>query len=150
MNYTPIKIKSLKNESKCAIQLKRHYNSFIDVREKIYFPYMCVCIYIYIPPSPIGPVHWMHPTYYTSSAWLTFCTTNSVLWGVLSAAGTCQMPVALPYLAAMTTDVSRHCPVSHGRQNCLWSRTTLIFQLGCFFFFFFDIELHEPFIYFGD
>ena len=94
-----------------------------------------MCIYIYIPPYPTGPVHWMHPTYYTSSAWLTFCTTNSALWGVLIAAGTCQMPMALSYPAAMTTDVSRHCPVSMGDKTAFGQEPLLIFQLGCSFFF---------------
>ena len=94
-----------------------------------------MCVYIYIPPSPTGPVHWMHPAYYTSSAWLTFCTTNSVLWGVLITAGTCWMPIPLPYPAAMTTDVSRHCPVSRGRQNCLWSRAAAHFSVRLLFVF---------------
>ena len=104
------------------------------MREKIYFPYMCVCVYIYIfLPPPLGLsircilriIHAQHGWHFAP---LTLCC--GVFWSL-------QVPVALPYLAAMTTDVFRHCPVSHGRQNCLWSRTTAHFSIRLLFFFFF-------------
>ena len=108
---------------------------------------MCVCIYIFLPP-PLGLsigciLHIIQAQHSWHFAPLTLCC--GVSWSrQVPARCLFPSPTRLPW-PQMSPDTAQY-PV--GDKTALGQEPLFIFQLGCFLFF--NIELHELFVYFGD